>query len=547
MIQILIENPILLLAIVAAIGYPLGQIKIKGSSLGVAAVLFVGLAIGSLDPNLKLPEFIGLLGLVVFIYTIGLSSGAGFFASFRRKGLRDNLFVFFVLLLAGGVAVAVHYLLRLTPALTAGLFAGSLTNTPALAGVLEHIKTYNLPEVAEQLLDQPVVGYSIAYPIGVVGVIMTIFITQKWWRVDYQQEALALRDLGATSKQLQNRTICITRPEATHQTIQQLQQQHNWDVIFGRMKHDQDQLALTGPQTRLTIGDLISVIGSPEDLDEVTTHLGESCDDHLELDRTEYDFRRVFVSNPKVAGHRLHDFNLLQQYGAIVTRVRRGDVELLPHGDTVLELGDRVRVVAKAENMAAVSNFFGDSYRALSEIDLLNFSLGLAMGLLLGLIPIPLPGGLTFELGLAGGPLIVALILGKLGRTGPIVWVLPYSANLVLRQLGLVLFFAGLGTRSGFAFVNTLTGSGGAAIFFGGAIITCVTALLTLWLGYKLLHIPMSLLTGMLAGLQTQPAVLSYALDQSENDLPNIGYATVFPVATITKILLAQLLVILLP
>jgi putative transport protein len=313
------------------------------------------------------------------------------------------------------------------------------------------------------------------------------------------------------------------------------------------MKHDQDQLALTGPQTRLTIGDLISVIGSPEDLDEVTTHLGESCDDHLELDRTEYDFRRVFVSNPKVAGHRLHDFNLLQQYGAIVTRVRRGDVELLPHGDTVLELGDRVRVVAKAENMAAVSNFFGDSYRALSEIDLLNFSLGLAMGLLLGLIPIPLPGGLTFELGLAGGPLIVALILGKLGRTGPIVWVLPYSANLVLRQLGLVLFFAGLGTRSGFAFVNTLTGSGGATIFFGGAIITCVTALLTLWLGYKLLHIPMSLLTGMLAGLQTQPAVLSYALDQSENDLPNIGYATVFPVATITKILLAQLLVILLP
>jgi putative transport protein len=547
-IQLLINNPILLLAIVAAIGYPLGQIKIKGSSLGVAAVLFVGLAFGSLDPKLKLPEFIALLGLVVFIYTIGLSSGAGFFASFRRKGLRDNLFVFAVLLVAGGLTVAVHYILRLKPALTAGLFAGSLTNTPALASILEHIKNYSGSlDGVEQLLDQPVVGYSIAYPVGVVGVILAIFITQRLWRVDYRREAQELRELGATGKQLQNRTIFVTRPEASEQTIEQLQQRFGWDVIFGRIKRAGKQLALTDSQTRLAVGDLVSVIGSPEDLDQVTGHLGKPSQEHLELDRAEYDFRRVFVSNPAVAGHRLHDFNLLQQFGAIVTRVRRGDVELLPHGDTVLELGDRVRVVAKPENMGAVSRFFGDSYRALSEIDLLNFSLGLTLGLLLGLIPIPLPGGITFQLGLAGGPLIVALILGRLGRTGPIVWHLPYSANLVLRQLGLVLFFAGVGTRSGFAFVNTLTGSGGAVIFIGGAIITCVTALLTLWLGYKLLRIPMSLLTGILAGLQTQPAVLSYALDQSDNDLPNIGYATVFPVATITKILLAQLLLTLLP
>jgi putative transport protein len=212
----------------------------------------------------------------------------------------------------------------------------------------------------------------------------------------------------------------------------------------------------------------------------------------------------------------------------------------------VLEPGDRVRVVAKPELMPAVTRFFGDSYRALSEINLLTFNLGLMVGLLLGLVPIPLPGGITLKLGLAGGPLIAGLVLGKLGRTGPLVWHLPYSANLLLRQVGLVLFFAGVGTRAGRAFFETLTGAGGLVIFAGGAIITCVTALTMLWIGYKVFRIPMSLLTGMLAGLQTQPAVLSYALEQSRNELPNIGYATVFPVATIAKILLAQLILTLL-
>jgi putative transport protein len=288
------------------------------------------------------------------------------------------------------------------------------------------------------------------------------------------------------------------------------------------------------------------MIGTKEELDRVMAYLGEPSEQRLELDRSEYDFRRIFVSNPKVAGHRLRDFDLLQQYGAIVTRVRRGDVELLPHGDTVLELGDRVRVLAKPENMKAIGAFFGDSYRALSEIDILTFSLGMTLGLLVGLIPLPIPGGITFKLGLAGGPLIVALILGNIGRTGPLVWALPYSANLVLRQLGLVFFLAAVGTRSGYAFVETLTQSGGLYIFAAGAVITCFTALVTLLVGHYLLRIPMGLLSGIVAGLQTQPAVLGFSVEQSKNDLPNIGYATVFPVAMIAKILLAQLILILL-
>jgi putative transport protein len=247
-----------------------------------------------------------------------------------------------------------------------------------------------------------------------------------------------------------------------------------------------------------------------------------------------------------VTGLPLRELNLPQKYGALVTRLRRGDVDMLPHGKTMLQLGDRVRVVAPRDRMDDVSKYFGDSYRALSEIDFLTFSIGMALGILLGQVPIILPGGVVFKVGIAGGPLLVAMILGKLGRTGPLVWTLPYSANLTLRQVGLILFLASVGTRSGYAFVNTLTQGNGVTIFFAGAIVTCGTAIATLWIGYKLLKIPLGILIGMLAGLQTQPAVLGFATEQTRNDLPNIGYTAVYPTATIGKIVLAQLIILVL-
>ncbi len=544
-IQLLLDNPLLLLFLVSAMGFLLGRIKIRGSSLGVAAVLFVGIAFGALHPDLKLPEIVYLLGLVLFVYTIGLSSGPGFFASFRRKGLRDNLLVVGVLMLVVMFAMIAHRVLHLEPAQTAGLFAGSLTNTPALASVLDYIKSYAPKTGLEHLLTEPVIAYSLTYPMGVVGMILAIYFMQRLWKTNYAREAESLRELGATHVKLQNRTIRVTRAEVTHDSIHHLMERHKWDVVFGRMKRN-NQLSLAVAETRLQIGDLISVVGAREELERVTAHFGELSDEKIDLDRSHLDYRRIFVSNPKVAGQRLRDLNLPQQFGAVITRVRRGDIEFLPHGDTVLELGDRIRVLTRRDRMETVSAFFGDSYRDVSEIDMLTFGLGLALGLLAGLIPVPLPGGVVIKLGLAGGPLIVAMVLGTLRRTGPLVWHLPYSANMTLRQVGLILFLAGVGTRAGYAFVNTITDGSGLAIFAAGAMITCAAALLMLWIGHRLLKIPMSLLTGMVAGLQTQPAVLGFALEQTRNDLPNIGYATVYPVATISKIIFAQVLLTLL-
>jgi putative transport protein len=542
MVKLLVDNPLLLLFVIAAISYPLGRVKIKGTSLGVAAVLFVSIAIGSLDPNLKLPDVVFTLGAVLFVYTLGLSGGPGFFASFRSKGLRDSLFVIAILLLAAGLTLVAHFVLHLKPTLTAGMYAGSLTNTPALAAVVQYVRT-NAPSAArDTMMAEPVIGYSIAYPMGVIAMIASILALKRLWKVDYAAEARQLQALGGTSRHLENRTIHVTKVEPIGETLQELTRRYGWEVNFSRLKRD-CKLSLATAEVRLAHGDLVSLVGSPEDLEQVTAYLGEESDEHLELDRSEFDFRRMFVSNPRVVGHRLGDLNLTRKYGAIATRVRRGDVEMLAHDNTVLELGDRVRIVARRQDMDRIARFMGDSYRALSEIDVLTFSLGIAVGLLVGLIPIPLPGGLVFTLGFAGGPLVVALILGALGRTGPLVWSLPYSANLTLRQIGLIMFLAGVGTRAGYAFVSTFTQGGGLYLFVAGAIITTLTALATLWIGYMLLKIPMSLLIGLLAGLQTQPAVLGFALEQTGNDLPNLGYASMFALAVIVKIIVAQLLV----
>ncbi|MGA7827233.1 MAG: aspartate:alanine exchanger family transporter [Geobacteraceae bacterium] len=541
MLKILIDNPLLLLFLVAAIGYPLGRIKIRGSSLGVASVLFTGLAIGSLHPDLKLPEIIYILGVALFVYTVGLANGPAFLASLRRQGLRHNLLVVGILVFAAGMTILAQKFFQLRPALATGMFAGSLTNTPALAAILDIIKHTVPREMLNRILADPVVGYSITYPMGVIGSILSISFLQRLWKVDYAAEAKQLRGFGVATEPLNNVTIRVTSREAVGLTIEELRRRHDWAVIFGRIRHG-DSVLLADPSSRLAIGDQITAVGIGEDLENVTRFLGEKSETELVLDRREFDYRRIFVSNPKLAGRRLRDLRLKENHGAIITRLRRGDDDILAGGDTILELGDRVRVVTDRDRIDTVSAFFGDSYRAVSEVDILTFSLGLALGLFLGTLPIPLPGGSELRLGFAGGPLLVALVLGTLGRTGPLVWSLPYGANLTLRQIGLILFLAGVGTRAGYGFISTFTQQGGLLLFATGIVITCTVAISMLWIGYRLLKIPMSLLIGMLAGLQTQSAVLGYALEQSGNELPTVGYASVYPVATITKILLAQLL-----
>jgi putative transport protein len=536
-VQLLAKNPLLLLFLVAAIGYPLGRVKFRGSELGVAAVLFVGLAAGAVDPSLALPEIVYTLGLAIFVYTVGLASGRAFVSSLRRDGLRTNL------LAVGGVAFATllaalaQRLLGLDRATTSGLFSGAVTSTPALAAAIETLKQ----ATPDRAVSEPVVAYSICYPMGVLGVVLAIRVAWRLWKPDLADEAALLAEMGAANEPLAGTTVRVTK-DMGPLTIDELQRGLRWRVIFGRLKRG-DHLQLATPEVWLRPGDLVTVVGTQAELNRVVERLGDLSRERIDLDRSEFDLRRIFVSNPDVAGVPMRLLDLPHRLGAVITRVRRGDVDLLPHDDMRLEIGDRVRVLGPVARLGEVTAYFGDSYRAASEVDILTFGLGLAFGLLLGVLPIPLPGGLKVSLGFAGGPLVVALVAGAVGRTGGMVWNLPFSANVTLRQLGLILFLAGIGTRAGTGFVSTIASGGGLALLAVGAAITFLTALAVLFVAHRLLRVPMSLALGMVAGIHTQPAVLGYAFGQTRNEIPSFGYAAVYPAATIAKLLFVQLLV----
>lgn len=541
--HLLVENPVLLLFIIAGLGYSFGQIKILGFNVGIAAILFAGLAIGAFFPELKLPEAYYRLGLVLFVYTVGLSSGPSFFASLKRKGLRDNFFVMCIILVGFVLTLLFSLIFKIKSTYASGMFAGSLTNTPALAGILEYIKEHNIHNnLSSKMISEPVVAYAVTYPIGVIGMILSIYIFQKIWKVDYKKERVDSYASSASNEKISTVTVKVTNIEIENINIHVYASKNNLNLLFGRIKRN-DDLSLVDDYSFFRVNDLVSITGTQSDRDKAIKILGELSDEHLENDRSEYDFRRIFVSNPDIAGKKVSELDL-NKFGAIITRIRRGDVDFLAASESVLELGDRVRVITPLKNLDQISKYFGDSYKKLSEVDVISFSLGIALGLLLGSIPFPLYQGATFKLGFAGGPLIVALILGKIRKTGKILWQIPYNTNLTLRQFGMILFLAGVGLTSGSQFVSIFSEPVGLYIFLSGLIVTFITAILTLWIGYIFLKIPMNILIGILSGLQTQPAILAFSSEQTENDLPNIGYATVYPFAMILKILLAQILLI---
>ncbi len=538
MFDLLESNPLLLLFLVVAIGYWIGRIQFRGSSMGVAAVLFVGLAFGALDADLVIPPIILELGLVLFVYTIGLANGPGFFSKFKRDGLREVLFIVAIMVLPAVLLVIVHIVLDLTPAITTGIFTGMSNNTPALATVLDLISNNSAkPEIP---LSEAAVGFAVVYPIGVLARMLVLAVILRFWHFDFAAEAYRLRKQYPVAQDLQYRTIEVTRPEIEQKSLRQLQREHDWDVLFGRL-YRADDISLISGDTHFEPGDKIVIAGTSEEMDLVEADFGRRAAEDLLHEHAVYVSRRLFVSNPDIAGRQLSTLNLREAYGAIVSHVRRGDIELLARGDTVLERGDRIRILAPREEIAPLVQLFGDSYAQLSHVNLLAIGFGIAIGLLIGMIPIPLPGGVTFQLGIAGGPLLVALVLGALRRTGPILWTMPYSANLTLRQLGLILLLATVGVGSGSAFLNAFSSGAGWRILIISFGLIVVTTSVALFAGYKLLRIPYSLLIGMIS---PQPAVLDYAEGQAQNPLPGIGYALMFPLAIIINVILAQFLLI---
>ncbi len=542
-LQLLAGNPLLLLFTVIGIGFLVGSIKLGGFSLGVAAVLFVGMAFGAVDRRLDLPEYIYVLGLVLFVYTIGLQSGPGFFASFQKRGFRTNLFA--VLMIGSGAlaALTVRAALGLSAPSTVGLFCGALTNTPALAATVETVKqmTTDLPrETAELYANSPVVTFGLAYPFGVLGGILWFYVFSKLLRVDFVKE---MRETAPDT--IVSRTFRVTNPAVVGKRVDEvLRYMDRPGFVLSRIRKGGITSIVT-PDTVFATDDLIVVVGVAGGIERARLLFGEVSAEHLAIDEGHVDdfiYGRIFVSDKAVVGKTVAEIDLQKRFDATITRLRRGDVDFVPSESTVLELGDRIRVVTRRENLDRITRFFGDSLRAVSETDFLPLSLGILIGVFVGMAPIPLPNGSVFRLGFAGGPLVAALLLGRLQRSGPITWTIPYSANIVLRQIGLVFFLAAIGTKAGHGFTETFR-AGGWGLIVGGAAITTSVSVGALLVGYKLLKLPMSAVMGMVSGMQTQPACLAYANQQARNELPNIWYAAVYPASMIAKILLAQILV----
>ena len=498
--DLLAGNPLVLLSLLLAVGSIIGAIVIGRFSLGPAAVLFLALALSAYDERLKLPAIIGQLGLALFAYSIGVSAGPSFFSALRTGG-RVLGVVVGLIVGAAGVTVAIGHLLGLSGPVLSGVFAGALTNTPALAASVEQLHS-----------EQPVVGYSVTYLGGVLGMLLAAALAARTTRPE-----TAVPDPAGAPVALIRGTVRVDVDDLPD--LHALAARYDDRVVFSRL-----------------------VVGDTDTVARVVADLGHPSSVPLEFDRSQLDFRRIAVSNREVAGRSLGELHLAQRFGATATRVRRGDIDLLATDDLVLALGDRVRVVAAREKISVVAAYLGDSERGATDINPIGLFLGLGLGLLLGLVSVPLPGGGGLSLGVAGGPLLMGLILGRLQRSGPVLWSLPHSVSSTLGQFGMLAFLAYAGSNAGAALAHALRSDIGPRLLLAGAIITALTAT-GLLVTRRFSGAYGATLAGVVAGTQTQPAVLAYSNDITDADpRVNLGYALVYPVAMIAKVILAPLL-----
>jgi putative transport protein len=515
-------QPLVALFLVIATGYALGAVPIRGFALGAGAVLFTGLAVGALAPRATPPGMVGTLGLLMFLYGVGIQYGKQFFAGLAGPGLVWNGLSLLGVGASLLVALQAGAWLGLSVPTAVGLFAGSGTSTAALQAALATAGTQD-----------PAIGYSVSYPFGVVGPILAI----HFW-VTLLRPSIAPPPPG-----LRYAEVTIDRAEAIGQTLDQVARTLPEGVQVAGLRRDHVNL-LPEPTLVLAEDDALLLVGRPAAVDSAIAQLGHADPQRLAKDRRDLDMVRVFVSKPAMLGRALSDLPR-PNFPIRISHVRRGDADLLAEPDLVIESGDRLVVFCPADRIAEVRGHFGDSIRASAELSFISIGLGMVLGLLLGLVPIPFPAVGSFKLGVAGGPLVMALVLGRLGRTGPIGWRMPAPANLVLRNLGLTLFLAAVAMGAGKPFVDTVAATG-LPILLAGAAVLLTNVLVVLLVGRFVLRVPDDALVGVMAGATGNPAIPAFGARLLQSDRVDVGYATIFPSMTIAKVIMAQLAVALL-
>jgi putative transport protein len=516
--SLLEQQPLMALFLTIAIGYLVGEINIKGFSLGAGAVLFVALAVGWFAPKSAPAPMIGTFGLAVFLYAVGIQYGKQFFAGLTSPdGIKANIMSLTGVLLSGLVSLLFIRMFALPPGHAIGLFAGAGTSTATLQAA---ILTLGNNDAA--------VGYSVAYPFGVAGPILALYLTFIIMKppIEVASTNMALLE------------IALRNPDFIGKRLGEMMDTLPAGVKIVALRHEHHNFAASRDMF-LAEDDVVLATGPDRDiLDKLRENLGEAAPGRIAKDRSDIDYLRVFASKPDVVGRALGDLDM-PGGKALVIQVRRGDVDLLPQPDLVLEYGDRVGVFANRAEFPALRKYFGDSIKATAEFSYISIGLGMALGFLLGAISVTLPGIGKLSFGLAG-VLIVGLVLGKLRRTGKVHWTMPLSANVVLRNLGLTLFLAQVGMSSGPKFAATVSATG--FLMLGLACVAVATLVLpVLLMGLFVFKMPYDQVAGIVAGATGNPAIVAYASKLAPTDKPDVGYAMIFPGMTIVKILFVNI------
>ena len=539
-----------ILALVAVVGLFIGNVKFRGVGLGIGGVLFGGIIVGhfvsqagmtlSSDMLHVIQEF----GLILFVYTIGIQVGPGFFASLRVSGLRLNLFAVLIVIIGGLVTAILHKLFDIPLPVVLGIFSGAVTNTPALGAGQQILRDLGTPMA---MVDQMGMSYAMAYPFGICGILFTMWMLRVIFRVNVETEAQQHESTRTNGGALiRTINIRVENPNLHNLAIKDVPILNGDKVICSRLKRE-ETLKVPSPETVIQLGDLLHLVGQPADLHNAQLVIGLEVDTSLSTKGTDLRVARVVVTNENVLGKRIRDLHFKERYDVVISRLNRAGVELVASSDISLQFGDILNLVGRPSAIDAVANVLGNAQQKLQQVQMLPVFIGIGLGVLLGSIPVFVPGfPAALKLGLAGGPLIMALILGRIGSIGKLYWFMPPSANLALRELGIVLFLSVVGLKSGGDFIHTLVDGEGLSWIGYGALITAVPLITVGILARMLAKMNYLTMCGMLAGSMTDPPALAFANNlHPTSGAAALSYATVYPLVMFLRIITPQLLAVL--
>ena len=541
-----IAHIVLLYSFVIAVGVLLGKIKFFGVSLGVTFVLFTGIVCGhfGLTGNTQILTFLQDFGLILFVFCIGLQVGPSFFSSFKKGGIAMNLVAMGIVALNIAVAVALYYGLngRIELPMMVGILCGAVTNTPGLGAANEALSqlNYNGPQIA--------MGYACAYPLGVLGIIGSIIAIRYICRINLKKEEEDIAKEEAANPHLTPRMMHLeVHNEAlAGKTLLQVRDFMGRDFVCSRILQN-GHVSIPNRDTVFHLGDQLFVVCAEDDAEAIIAFIGPKIEVDWEKQDTPMVSRRILITQPKMNGKQLGEFHFSSMYGVNVTRVNRSGMDIFASRNLTLQVGDRVMVVGPQDAVERVANLMGNSLKRLDHPNIVTIFVGIFLAIFFGSLPIAFPGIPTpVKLGLAGGPLIVSILIGRFGYKLKLVTYTTMSANLMLREIGIALFLASVGIKAGANFVNTVVDGDGLLYVGCGFLITVIPLLImgavARW-HYKMNYF---MLMGLIAGSNTDPPALAYSNQTAGNNAPAVGYSTVYPVSMFLRILTAQLLILIL-